>query len=101
MKYISVLWLRMVVIGLLFTSYAYAIAIDEEAKKVAMDYLVSKRIITICQDSFYFFIPEPNNPNDFALGQGKEFYITVSSTQLDYADKLNGIEWKGVANLHR
>lgn len=160
MKHASLLWFKAALIGFFLTSYANSASLDEEAKKVVVEYLLSRKIITICGDSFYFATHEQNGLHrcevcmdfqrramcrtalstdmntatltardiacDFlvhskaeeiacsqtppaqvtcseqkaeALGQGKEYYVTIHQEKLSYLDKRRRIQWKGTGVL--
>ena len=58
MKHVPLLWFKMVLMGFFLTSHVSAASLDEEAKKVVIEYFLSRKIITICGDSFYFFTHE-------------------------------------------
>jgi hypothetical protein len=60
MKQISLLWLKMALMGIFLTSYAYAASLEEEARKAVIDYFLSRKMIAICGESFYFSTYEQN-----------------------------------------
>jgi hypothetical protein len=54
MKPTPFVWLKVVCMGFSLTAHAYAASLDDEAKKAVMEYLLSRKIIAICEESFYF-----------------------------------------------
>src|SRR5262245_57209873 len=160
MMHTSLLWFKVTLIGFFLTSYASAASLEEEAKKAIIEYFLSRNIITICSDSFYFATHEQKGLHrcevcmdfqrramcrtavstdvntatrtardiacDFlvhstaeeiacsqtpparvtcsqqeveALGQGKEFFITIHQEKLSYDDRRRNIQWKGTGSL--
>jgi hypothetical protein len=90
----------MLTIGLLpLTITVYAASLDEEAKKLITDYYLNNKILTKCGDSYYIGDKNPANPNEWAIIEWKGVSPVIESAQLTYADKLNGLEWKGQGAL--
>jgi hypothetical protein len=52
MKPTSLLWFTVPLMGFLLASHAYAASLDDEAKKVVMEYFLSRKMITLCGESF-------------------------------------------------
>src|SRR5687768_7860633 len=94
MKYIPALWFKVLMVGFLLSSSAYAASLEEEAKKTFLDYLTNNKYILVCGDSYYAYMSNGNKDELFII-QGKAFFVELKSEQITYADNLNGLEWNG------
>src|SRR5262245_15239399 len=54
MKPTPCVWLKVVCMGFALTAHAYAASLDDEAKQAVMDYVLSRNIMAICDESFAF-----------------------------------------------
>lgn len=90
---VVIFWLAC--IGFLLAPYAYAMSLDDEARKNMRDFYISRGVVE-CEDSLYLYY---SVPNWFITGlKGISYFVTPY--KLTYADQLNHIEWKGYGSIN-
>jgi hypothetical protein len=58
MKHTSLLWFTVPLVGFVLASHAYAASLDDEAKKVVMEYFLRRQMMTVCGERFSFSTQE-------------------------------------------
>ena len=84
-------------------STKFSDAYSDDAKKVIENYYTNRKTVAKCGNDYYMYwridIPSISSANKYAIFHMKDIYYVAQQQDITYADKLNGLEWKGEGSL--